>query len=521
MRVVSLIFYGLVYHSLEREDASHYGGSAFWNSTTMNDDVVTGGHKLVHSPVNKQSRPEITVTLPDQETVAGSLDFETWSLKLSLHKIHFRVFRKLRSNAAYKAVAGLDTTYSRKTRASATSESPPKVATKTSSLASTVLGFFHTKNTPKGKSLEPQPEPPIQQSQERSRQDIPDLGEQASVPNTCDQEPERERSGFPVERPEGSDPDNSADTGHPTDKSISRRPKPIDGVEGTNDPSEVLDVDPRVSQHNRLAERQVYLGINPELWDYIETQRGSILPSFARSGRPIHPLEDGIAGLSTNIFGGHSQPYLIPTRAATTDSTGTTDARDQLTAEEVGQFPRSQQTEQRTAHRGDQTNALPDQNSIEATAITGYQRTDIAAIRVTIASTAAVENNSTTDTSTIHRPPPYSATTQSAYKSTQPFPGTTVQVDTRRCCEPRSPTSSVSTQSQTSQQGNLRFRLPVPKNNLAYCTSPTRAATVRDLDDFQNNQHTFSRLQLLPSFTGSPNTRFDSWLESFESIVDG
>ncbi|KAK4017136.1 hypothetical protein OUZ56_032088 [Daphnia magna] len=172
------------------------------------------------------------------------------------------------------------------------------------------------------------------------------------------------------------------------------------------------------------------------LTSILETQRGSILPSFARSGRPIHSLEDGIAGLSRNIFGEHSQPYPIPTRAATTDSTGTTDARDQLTAEEVGQFPRSQQTEQRTAHRGDQTNALPNQNPIEATAITGYQRTDIAAIRVTIASTAAVENNSTTDTSTIHRPPPYSATPQSAYKSTQPFPGTTVQVDSRRCCEP-------------------------------------------------------------------------------------
>ncbi|KAK4030300.1 hypothetical protein OUZ56_023298 [Daphnia magna] len=56
---------------------------------------------------------------------------------------------------------------------------------------------------------------------------------------------------------------------------------------------------------------------------------------------------------------------------------------------------------------------------------------------------------------------------------------------------------------------------------MAYRTSPTRAATVRDLDDFQNNHHTFSRLQLLPSFTGSPITRFDSWLESFESIVDG
>ncbi|KZS04936.1 Uncharacterized protein APZ42_032018 [Daphnia magna] len=51
--------------------------------------------------------------------------------------------------------------------------------------------------------------------------------------------------------------------------------------------------------------------------------------------------------------------------------------------------------------------------------------------------------------------------------------------------------------------------------------SPTRAATVKDLDDFQKNQHTFYRLQLLPSISGSPITRFDSWLECFESIVDG
>ncbi|KZS07328.1 Uncharacterized protein APZ42_028973 [Daphnia magna] len=275
-------------------------------------------------------------------------------------------------------------------------------------------------NTLNGKSLEPEPEPPIQQSQGQSRQDIPDQGEQASVPNTCDQEPEEERSGFPVERPEGPDPDNSADTGHLTDEAISRRPEPIDGVEETNEPTE----------------------------DYIQTPRGSILPSFEKSGRPIHSLADGIAGLSTNISGRHSQPHPIPTGAATT----TTDARDQLTAEEVGQYPRSQQTEQRTARRGDQTNPLPNQNPIVTTNITGYHGTDITAIRSTTASTAAVENPSTTDTSTTHRPPPYSATTQPAYKSTQNFPGTTVQADSRRCCEPRSPTSSVSAQSQTSQQ---------------------------------------------------------------------
>ncbi|KAI9558384.1 hypothetical protein GHT06_015159 [Daphnia sinensis] len=55
---------------------------------------------------------------------------------------------------------------------------------------------------------------------------------------------------------------------------------------------------------------------------------------------------------------------------------------------------------------------------------------------------------------------------------------------------------------------------------MAQCPSPSRVATARDLDDFQTNQHTFSRLQLLPSFSDIPLTRFDSWLKSFEAIVD-
>ncbi|KAK4017829.1 hypothetical protein OUZ56_033675 [Daphnia magna] len=306
-------------HSPEREDALHKGGSAFWNSTTMNDDVVTGGHKLVHSPVNKHSRPEITVILPDQETVARSLYFDNLATETKFAPDTLQRGRTLETTAeaiSRSAFPVLNPKVHSKNSEFAErispAKSPPKVATKTSSLASTVLGSFHTKNTPNGKSLEPEPEPPIQQSQEQSRKDIPDQSEQASVPNTCDQEPKGEKAG------------------HPTDEAISRRPKPIEGVEGTNDPGEVLDVDPRgetqctveendsngttdvgaesnfhvvcetvldlpagtVSQHNQLTERQGYLGINPELWDHIQTQRGSILPSFARSGRPIHSFAD-------------------------------------------------------------------------------------------------------------------------------------------------------------------------------------------------------------------------------------
>ncbi|KAI9551038.1 hypothetical protein GHT06_011464 [Daphnia sinensis] len=56
---------------------------------------------------------------------------------------------------------------------------------------------------------------------------------------------------------------------------------------------------------------------------------------------------------------------------------------------------------------------------------------------------------------------------------------------------------------------------------MAYSLPLTGADTVGDLDNFQNNQHVISRLQLLSSFNCSPITRFDTWLESFESIVDG
>ena len=39
------------------------------------------------------------------------------------------------------------------------------------------------------------------------------------------------------------------------------------------------------------------------------------------------------------------------------------------------------------------------------------------------------------------------------------------------------------------------------------------------LADLQKDIHIRSSLQALPSFTGNPLLRFDSWLESFESII--
>ncbi|KAK4028704.1 hypothetical protein OUZ56_021708 [Daphnia magna] len=71
------------------------------------------------------------------------------------------------------------------------------------------------------------------------------------------------------------------------------------------------------------------------------------------------------------------------------------------------------------------------------------------------------------------------------------------------CGESRLSTSSILDQSQNSRQRNSRFQSEDPNSNMAHCSFPSTAAI------------------LLPSFTGGPITRFDSWLESFESIVDG
>ena len=67
-------------------------------------------------------------------------------------------------------------------------------------------------------------------------------------------------------------------------------------------------------------------------------------------------------------------------------------------------------------------------------------------------------------------------------------------------------------QRQTQQETTGRINFP-SSNKMAQADCPPKAATVNDLNDFQNNQHTFTRLQLLPTFNGGPVTRFDAWLE--------
>ncbi|KAK4021713.1 hypothetical protein OUZ56_003622 [Daphnia magna] len=62
-----------------------------------------------------------------------------------------------------------------------------------------------------------------------------------AISNTSHQEPEGERSGFPVERSKDPNPTNLVAKGHPIDPSLSRHPKD-NGVEEANVYSEILDV---------------------------------------------------------------------------------------------------------------------------------------------------------------------------------------------------------------------------------------------------------------------------------------
>jgi hypothetical protein len=50
-------------------------------------------------------------------------------------------------------------------------------------------------------------------------------------------------------------------------------------------------------------------------------------------------------------------------------------------------------------------------------------------------------------------------------------------------------------------------------------TNNLQSSAYPALADFQRDLHIRANLQSLPSFTGNPLSRFDTWLESFESII--
>ncbi|KAK4017645.1 hypothetical protein OUZ56_033321 [Daphnia magna] len=552
----------------------------------MNDDVITGGSRIPRTPI-QPSVPQINVPLPSEPTVSRSLNFDKLHVEPQISPdtcpacttpkpisepaskpassvVSTQPSRvssqlsKLRSNGAYEAVARLDLVSRRKPRA----KSPPKVSPKSSSVAKTVLGFF-TRNSPNGKSTEPEPTTSIQQNQEQSTEDIPAQNEPASVPYPCDQEPEGERSGLSVDRSEDLGTANLVDSRHPSIEPLFTRNESNDGVDRTNDSAETSDVDPtgettRTGEENNpigspsvradidlhitcetipdisaesnslhhgtarcdTTETRDNLSLVSEFWNFHQTPRRTLPTSNERSERVILPLGSAATDPSTVVPDRHPQLNLLPAGATPADSAGTANSGNQLVAEEIGQLPGSSQPEQRAAGRGDQTNTLPNQGPIATVPTIPYGGGRTSTTRGPTTSTPSRgEDRSTSTTGAIRRPPPYSLLPSSMFDPTPTHTDYTTQERRRRYSESRSSTSSISTQSHNSRQESLRAQETNPKN-MAQCPSPSRAATARDLDDLQNNQHTFSRLQLLPSFSGSPLTRFDSWLESFEAIVD-
>ncbi|KZS08149.1 Uncharacterized protein APZ42_027955 [Daphnia magna] len=188
----------------------------------MIDDVITGGPKLLRSPIIKHIVPK-TTAIPDKFQGVKPDDAQ---------------LKKLRSNVSYVAYQG----YIKLTLEN------PALRVLLSILSSTILSFFKRKNTTNGKTVDTESSS-IQRDHEESGEDFPDSDEEVAIPNTNHQEPEGERSGFPVERLEDPDPTNLVAKGHPIDTSLSGHPAD-NGVEETNVSSEIFDGDSGGETHH-------------------------------------------------------------------------------------------------------------------------------------------------------------------------------------------------------------------------------------------------------------------------------
>ncbi|KZS19992.1 Uncharacterized protein APZ42_013435, partial [Daphnia magna] len=296
----------------------------------------------------------------------------------------------------------------------------PKSTSKTSFLSSTILSFFKRKNTTNGKTVETESSPPIPRDHEESGEDFPDSDEQVAIPNTSHQEPEGERNGFPVKRPEDPDPTNLVAKGHPIDISLSEQPAD-NGVEKTNVSSEIFDGDSRGETHHtgeedeengtagetHSNEKQDLLCYISECADHGKRRKTTYLPPNSGTERVFLPFGTSTTNPPTNVSGGNSQPCPIPKKPSVTYAIGTTDPGDKITSDQTGQLPSSHQTKQRAVGGEHQTNANPNQNKLETIVTIEYHKP-------TKPSTTAVETQTTSEDITTHRLTSHPAITQSS-----------------------------------------------------------------------------------------------------------
>ncbi|KAK4013778.1 hypothetical protein OUZ56_033414 [Daphnia magna] len=173
----------------------------------MNEYVITCGPKIARTPL-LPIVPEISVPLSNEESVAISLNFDKSPTVSQL--------------APHTSSEGMT----------------PEILTElTSKCISPVVIPQVGKDNSQSSS-------PIQQNQERPQKYLSAQDEPASVPSPCDQEPEGERSGLPVDRSEDLGTADLVDPGHPAFKPLPSQPEPSDGVDGTNNPADTSDVDP-------------------------------------------------------------------------------------------------------------------------------------------------------------------------------------------------------------------------------------------------------------------------------------
>ncbi|KZS19742.1 Uncharacterized protein APZ42_013734 [Daphnia magna] len=305
----------------------------------MNDDVITSGSRIPRTPIHP-SVPRINVPLSSEPTVARSLDFDKLPVEPQIAP----------------DICPACTT-------------PEPISELISKAASLVVVTQPTRNSSQLK-------------------------------------PEGERSGLPIDRSEDLRTANLVDSRHPSIEPLFTRPESNDGEDGTYDPAETPDVDPTgetthtgeknnpigsprvradvdlhitcqtvlyiLAESNSLHHgaagsdatgKRNNLSLFSEFWNFHQTPRSTLPTSDERSESVILPLGGAAAGLPTDVPYRHPQTNPIPTRTALVDSTGATSSRDQLVAEEIGQFSGSNQPEQRTACRGDPTNAFQKQDT--------------------------------------------------------------------------------------------------------------------------------------------------------------
>ncbi|KAI9558383.1 hypothetical protein GHT06_015158 [Daphnia sinensis] len=339
----------------------------------MNDDVITGGSRIPRTPI-QPSKTQINVPLPNLQTVARSLNFDTLPV-------------------APQIAPSTDCTH------------PDPISEPNTKTASPVVVSQPTRDY---SQLKPEGERnglPVDRSEDLGATKLVDSRHSSVEPLSTRPEPNDgvDRTYGPAET------SNIDPTGEATRTGQENSP--------IRSPSDRADVDLHITCETvpDISAKSNLLPHGAAECDAIETRDNHSLPAefwnhHQIPRRPvIFPLGGAAACPPTFFPDGRSQPYFLSTGTTPADPTRATSSRNQRVAEEIGQLPGSAQPEQRTTCGGDQTNALANQGSFAQVLTNPFSGgSTTTPYGPTTSTPSRGENRSTSTTGAIRRPPPYS-----------------------------------------------------------------------------------------------------------------